>query len=246
MSSGDGAGLCFLGLPLAFLITTGGLESSARTESTQAAWRTTTRESARRRALRRLSVRARKAIILASASLASLSPLMREQPPRANAVRRASTKALRATGLSFRIRGLHVGANLKLGLEQRISAVTQHLGCTAGGGAYREVVRHNDPLEAGDVGQELPDLIVASDDRHVVPVSVEWRWTRLHRLRHHLGERYPPDFAAARDVVEEVGHLVSLGHQAAEQHQAGTVGFQTLPHVGYGATGELPLGAIGG
>src|SRR5215207_2576082 len=241
MSSAEGAGLCFLRLPRIFLLTTGGLVSSTRTESTQAAWRTTARESASCRALRRLSVRARKAIILASACLASWSPLMSEQPPRASAVRKASAKALRATGLSFRIGRLHEGANLELGLEQRIGAVTQHLGCTAGGGAYREVVRHDDPLEAGDVGQKLPDLIVATDDGHVVLVRVEWRGARLDRLGHHLRERYPPDLAAAGDVVEQVGNLVALGYQAAEQHQAGAVGFQSLAHVGHGAARQLPL-----
>src|SRR5215210_2560052 len=158
MSSGEGAGL-FLRFPLTFFVATGDFERSARTESTQAAWRTTATESAIRRAFRRLSVRARRATILASASLASLSPLMREQPPRVSVARRASAKALRATGLSFRIGRLHEGANLKLGFEQRVGAVAEYLGGAAGGGGHSDIIGHDDALEAGNIGQELSDLI---------------------------------------------------------------------------------------
>src|SRR5687768_1835794 len=71
ISSGEGAGRF---LPFGFLVAMAGLDSSARTESTHAAWRTTAIESAIRRAFRRLSVRARKATACASASLAFLFP----------------------------------------------------------------------------------------------------------------------------------------------------------------------------
>src|SRR3982751_5072039 len=115
-----------------------------------------------------LSVRARSATSLACAALSSLSPLpsaplMVEHPPSARAVRRASAKALRAIGLSFRVGRLHVGADLELGLEQRIGAVAQHLGRAAVGCRDREIVGHNDPRKARNVSQELSDLIVLAD-----------------------------------------------------------------------------------
>src|SRR5215213_9785045 len=97
---------------------TGGLISSARTESTHAAKRTWATESATWRAFLRLSVRMRSATARISASLAFLFPTNGrlssfEHPDRAIAARRASPKALRATGPSFLGGRLHVGTDLE-------------------------------------------------------------------------------------------------------------------------------------
>src|ERR671910_892826 len=193
ISSSDGArgGFRVLDLALAFLSTTGGLISSARTESTQVAKRTCARESAARRAFRRLSVRTRKAAARTSASLAFLFPRNGrlsswEHPDTARTARRARPKALRATGPSFLGRRLHVGADLKAGLEQRAGAVTERLGRGGIGRSDREVVRHDDALKAGHIRHELPDLIVLPDHGHVVGIGVERSRAGLDRLRHHL------------------------------------------------------------
>src|SRR5918995_3628420 len=151
----------------ALALVAAGLFISMRTESAQAVKRTWASESANWRALRRLSVRARKATSLASAAFSSLSPLsapsMVEQPPSAMAVRRASAKALRATGLSFRTGGFHIRAYLEPGLEQGLGAVSQHPRRAAVGRRDAYVVRDDDALEARDIGQELSDLIVLAD-----------------------------------------------------------------------------------
>src|SRR5438105_15445243 len=78
-----------------------------------------------------------------------------EHPPSPNAIRRASAKALRATGLSFRTGRLDEGANLELGFEHGAGAVTQRSGRAAVGGGYREIVGDDDPLQTGHVGQDL-------------------------------------------------------------------------------------------
>src|SRR3954465_10261300 len=129
-----------------------------------------------------LSVRARSATSLACAALSCLSPLtsaplMGEHPPSARAARRATAKALRATGLSFRVGRLHVGTDLELGLEQRLGTVAQHFRRAAGRCRNGDVVGHDDSLQARNVSQELSDLIVLADDGHVVFVSVEGCWT---------------------------------------------------------------------
>src|SRR3954467_10972301 len=103
---------------------------SVRTESAHAVKRIWTSESVTCRALRRLSVRARRTAMFTSASLGFLLPKKGslvgsfEHPPSPSPIRRASAKALRPTGLSFRIGRLDEGPDLKLGLQQCAAAVT--------------------------------------------------------------------------------------------------------------------------
>src|SRR4051812_42107852 len=154
MRSSDGALACFFLFFLAFINT---LVMSARTESAQAVKRTWLSESVTCRALRRLSVRARRAAMFTSASLGFLLPKKGslvgsfEHPPNPKPIRRTSAKALRATGLSFRSGSLDVGANLELGLQHGPRAVAQRLRRAAVGSGHGEIVWHDDPLQTGHI-----------------------------------------------------------------------------------------------
>src|SRR5215210_1246002 len=203
ISSSDGAGGAFrdLDFALAFLITTGGLISSARTESMQATKRTCDSESAARRAFRRLSVRTRSAAARTSASLAFLFPRNGRLSSWAHAdtartARRARPKALRATGPSFLSGRLHIGTDLEASLEQRTRAVAECLRGRWIRRRNRQIIRHDDPLKTRHISHELADLIVLPNHRHVVGVGVERGRTGLDRLRHHLRQRHSPDLAA--------------------------------------------------
>ena len=90
------------------------------------------------------------------------------------------------------------------------------------------------------------DLIVVPDDRHVVLVGVERRRARLDRAAAPPAQGHAADLAPAADVVEQVGHLVPLRHQPAQQRQAPAVDLQPVAQVLDRAARQLALGAVGG
>src|SRR5690242_12162803 len=198
------------------------------------------------RARARLSVRACTRATCAWAAAAALASTT--SPPQAatdTRLRSATPNhALRATGLPLPVGRLDERADLELGLEQRAAGVVHRLGGVGIGRRDREIVRDDDPLQAGDVGHELADLVVVPDDGHVVLVGIEWCRPGLHRERHHLRQRHAADLAAGGDVIEQVGHLVALGHQPTEQREAPAVRVEPLAKVVHGAARQLPLGAV--
>src|SRR2546422_2464220 len=86
-----------------------------------------------------------------------------------------------------------------------------------------QVLRHDDAPQAGDVGQELAELVVVADDLEAVLVGVE-RLPRLDRLRLDAADGDAAYFGFGRDVVDQRPHLVLLRHQAAHHPQPGAVG----------------------
>src|SRR5262245_17394985 len=118
-----------------------------------------------------LSLRAG-AVVATAACCAGAAPATPSQARTTSVAQR-----LGATALSFRCAraGLDEGADLQLGLKQRARGVTQGLGCLRVGRPQRDILWNDDPLEAGDVGQPLPDLVVAPDHGERVLVGVERR-----------------------------------------------------------------------
>src|SRR5213076_2161426 len=81
------------------------------------------------------------------------------------------------------------------------------------------VLRHDDAPQARDVGEELAQLIVVSDDLQAVLVGVERR-SRLHRERLEPADRHTAQFRLGRDVVDQCGHLVLLGYELAHHTES--------------------------
>ena len=112
---------------------------------------------AARGAARRLSLWARIAASCASAAWA-----VRLVPGRRAAARAASranpSRRYEPLACPSGYGRLDVGADLELGLQQRAAGVAERLGRGGVGLVELQVVGHDDPLQARDVGQELADL----------------------------------------------------------------------------------------
>ena len=93
---------------------------------------------------------------LASAALAFLFPTngrlsSLEHPDRASAARRASPTDITSHWPLLPAWETSQGPNLEPGLEQRTGGVAQRLGRAGVGGGDRQIVRHDDPLQAGHI-----------------------------------------------------------------------------------------------
>src|ERR1043166_8828171 len=109
------------------------------------------------------------------------------QPLSATSSSRAGPSGLLGTRPSFSADRLDEGLHDELRFEHGPRGVAQ--GASGGGlrGNERDVGRHDDPAEPGDIRQELADLVIVANDRERVTVGVERRGAALHRLRRDRG-----------------------------------------------------------
>src|SRR5437762_8318547 len=77
-------------------------------------------------------------------------------------------------GRRRRRRRLDEGPDRELGLEQRADRVGQHFLRLLLRWLEDHFLRHDDAWQAGDVGQELAEIVVMAEDLEAVPVGVEW------------------------------------------------------------------------
>src|SRR6185503_5483905 len=93
----------------------------------------------------------------------------------ASAMSASATLVARTGRRRLWVRRLHERANRELPDEQRARGITHEAHDLLIGLAQQYFMRHHDPLEARDVGQELADLVVMPEHFQSIAIRIERR-----------------------------------------------------------------------